>query len=322
MTPKVSVVMSVYNGERYLRQAIDSILGQTCTDFEFIIIDDGSTYGTADIISSCGDPRVRPIKNAENLGLTRSLNIGLDAASGEYVARMDSDDVSLPERLEKQVAYMDEHPEIAASGTWAQDIDQEGNILSKRRVPFGKRMNYDFWRPSPLIHPSTIIRVTHLGDLRYDSRIKYGQDYDLWLRLRKKYKIDNLPEYLLLYRVHDDSITRITWAEQLRSAYEVFYRQTGSAISFELFVELVSRSPNLNPIRRALLTHSLARALGRPYFRYLGEDILYAWNWLRQHLSFKAIKFRLLNIAYNLWQRIRPRTTNGSLNGKDPSRLP
>lgn len=322
MTPKVSVVMSVHNGEKYLCQAIDSILCQTFTDFEFIIIDDGSVDGTWDIISSYGDPRVRLIKNAENLGLTASLNMGFDTASGEYIARMDSDDVSLPERLQKQVAYMDEHPETAASGTWAQDIDQEGNIVRLRRVPFGKRMAYDFWRPSPLIHPSTIIRVAHLGDLRYDSRIKYGQDYDLWLTLRREYKIDNLPEYLLLYRVHTDSITRIKSAEQLHSAYEVFRRQTGFAISFDVFLELVNFSHKLNPIRRALLTRSLATAIRKPYFRYLREDISYAWDWLRPRFTRKAIKFRLLNVAYDLRRRTRPHPTNGSLNGKDPGRLP
>lgn len=280
--------MAVHNGERYLCQAIDSILGQTFTDFEFIIIDDGSIDSSLEIISSYDDPRVRLIKNAENLGLTPSLNIGFDTASGEYIARMDSDDVSLPERLRKQVAYMDEHPEIAASGTWAQDIDQEGKMVGLRRVPFGKRMDYDFWRPSPLIHPSTIIRVAHLRGLRYDAGIKYGQDYDLWLTLRRKYKIDNLPEYLLLYRVHTDSITRVKWAEQLHSAYEVFRRQTGFAISFEVFLELVSFSRKLNPMRRALLTRGLAKALHRPYSGYVREDISYAWNWLRPHFIRKA----------------------------------
>lgn len=321
MKPKVSVVMSVHNGERYLRQAIDSILGQTFTDFEFIIIDDRSIDRTLEIISSYGDPRVRLIKNTENLGLTTSLNIGVDTASGEYIARMDGDDVSLPERLQKQVAYMDEHPDIAASGTWAQDIDPEGNMVGLRRVPFGKRMDYDFWRPSPLIHPSTMIRVAHLGELRYDSGIKYGQDYDLWLTLRREYRIDNLPEYLLLYRVHADSITRAKSAEQVRSAHEVFCRQTSFAISFDDFFELISFARKLNPIRRALLMRSLAKAVGKPYFGYLREDISYAWNWLRAHFTLNAIKVRLMNVA-DLERPTRPNGTDASLKGKDPSRLP
>jgi glycosyltransferase involved in cell wall biosynthesis len=314
--------MAVHNGARYLRQAIDSILGQTFVGFEFIIINDGSTDGTSNIISSYGDPRIQLITNSRNLGLTKSLNIGFDAACGEYIARIDSDDVSLPERLEKQVAYMDRHPDIAASGTWAKDIDQEGNIKFLRHVPVGKRMAYDFWRPSPLIHPSAIIRVAHLKGRRYNSEIRYGQDYDLWLSLRKEYKIDNLPEYLLLYRVHAESITRSKWAEQLKSTYEVFCRQTGFAISYEVFLELIGFSRKLNPVQRALLTRGLARALGTPYFRYVRADISYAWNWLAPRLTLKALKFRSMNIAYNLWLRIRPGTTSGSLKDKTQSRLP
>src|SRR5262245_60671731 len=106
--------MAVHNGEKYLRQAINSMLGQTFTDFEFIIVNDCSTDNTAQVINSYHDPRIRIITNEQNLGLTRSLNLALDAASGEYIARLDCDDVSLPERLERQVAYMDKHPEIAA----------------------------------------------------------------------------------------------------------------------------------------------------------------------------------------------------------------
>ncbi len=303
MTPKVSVVMAVYNGERYLRQAIDSILSQTFTDFEFIIIDDGSTDSTADIVHSYGDPRVRRMKNAENLGLARSLNIGFDTASGEYIARMDSDDVSLPERLQKQVTYMDEHPEIAASGTWARDIDQEGNMIGLRCVPLGNRMDYDFWRPSPLIHPSTIIRVAHLGDLRYDSKIKYAQDYDLWLRLRKKYKLDNLGEYLLLYRVHEKSTTQRNYSGQLQSAHEALFRHTELTMPYDVFLEFLGREAN--PIRHAALTHRMAKALQRPHRDYMAGDITYAREWLKPRLKLRVVMTKVLRLFISVWRRLK-----------------
>ena len=295
--------MAVYNGERYLRQAIDSILSQTFTNFEFIIIDDASTDRTAAILRSYVDPRVRWIKNPENLGLARSLNIGFDSGSGEYIARMDSDDVSLPQRLQRQVAYMDEHPEIAASGTWAHDIDQAGNILSLRCVPVGKRMDYDFWRPSPLIHPSTIIRRMHLGDLRYDSEIKYAQDFDLWLRLRKKHKLDNLPEYLLLYRVHDQSTTQRNYQNQLCSAYEALRRQTELLMSYEVFLEFLGGEAN--PIRHFILTHRMAKALQRPYRFYITGDVRYAREWLRPRLKLRVVKTKVLRLFISVWRRLK-----------------
>jgi glycosyltransferase involved in cell wall biosynthesis len=306
--------MAVYNGERYLRQAIDSILSQTFTDFEFIIIDDGSTDGTAVIIDSYDDPRLHRMKNLENLGLARSLNIGLDTASGEYIARMDSDDVSLPKRLEKQVAYMDERPEIAASGTWAHDIDQEGVMLSARCVPFGKRMDYDFWRPSPLIHPSIIIRVAHLGDLRYDSKIKYAQDYDLWLRLRKKCKLDNLPECLLLYRVHDNSTSQRNSTNQLRSAYESLRRHTELTMPYDVLLEFLGREAN--PIRHLVLTHQLAKALQRPHRNYMAGDITYAREWLAPRLKFRSVMRKVWRLFVALAKTKRLRGTNDSPNSE------
>src|SRR2546423_6687976 len=126
MRPRVSVLMPVYDVAKYLREAIDSILGQTFTDFEFIIIDDASTDRSAEIINSYNDPRIRFIQNEKNVGLIATLNRGLDLAYGEYLARMDQDDVSLPERLAKQVAFMETASDVAASGTWARDIDDKG----------------------------------------------------------------------------------------------------------------------------------------------------------------------------------------------------
>jgi len=115
--PKVTVLMPVYNGEKYLNEAIDSILGQTFKDFKFLIINDGSTDGTADILKSYKDSRIKVTNNEKNIGLTKSLNKGLKMAKSEYIARMDADDISLPTRLQKQVEFMDSHPKVGVCGT-------------------------------------------------------------------------------------------------------------------------------------------------------------------------------------------------------------
>jgi glycosyltransferase involved in cell wall biosynthesis len=277
--------MSVYDSEKYLREAIDSILSQSFKDFEFIIIDDGSTDRSAEIISSYDDPRIRAVSNATNLGLPASLNRGLDIAAGEYIARMDADDVSLPERLARQVSYMDAHPEIAASGTWAKDIDADGREFSTRCLPFGERMKYEFWRPSPIVHPSAIIRKSHLGSLRYDIRLPHAQDYDLWLALRARHELGNLPEFLLLYRVHPGSITSRHRGSQIRSTHEIASRRLGLNVSLAAFQHLLGLLPDVNPVTRFLARWRLARATHIPYRHYLSEDLAYARKWLRSSFT-------------------------------------
>src|SRR5258707_849690 len=138
MSPRVSVVMSVYNGEKYLGEAVDSILAQTFTDFEFIIIDDGSEDRSPELIEAYVDSRISFLRNEKNVGLTRSLNKGLQVASGEYIARMDCDDVSLPDRFAKQVAFMDANSGVGACGTWALDIDGAGKVIGRRETLTGE----------------------------------------------------------------------------------------------------------------------------------------------------------------------------------------
>jgi glycosyltransferase involved in cell wall biosynthesis len=290
VTPRVSVLMSVHDGEQYLREAIDSILGQAFKDFEFIIINDGSTDHTAEIIGSYADPRIRFMSNKTNLGLPASLNLGLDVAAGDYIARMDADDISLPERLSRQVSYMDAHPEIAASGTWAKDIDANGREFSARCLPFDERMKCEFWRPSPIVHPSAIIRKSHLGSLRYDTRLRHAQDYDLWLGLKAHHELGNLPEFLLLYRVHPASITSRHRGSQIRSTHEIVSRRLGLNVSFRGFQHLLGLLPELNPVSRVIARRRLARAIHIPYRNYLAEDLAYARNWLRACFAPRSIR--------------------------------
>ena len=282
--------MSVYNGEPFLREAIDSILNQTFKDFEFIIINDGSTDRSVEIISSYADPRMRFIDNKTNLRLPASLNLGLDVAAGDYIARMDADDISLPERLARQVDYMDAHPEIAASGTWAKDIDADGREFSARCLPFDERMKCEFWRPSPIVHPSAIIRKSHLGSLRYDPRLRHAQDYDLWLALKARHELGNLPEFLLLYRVHPASTTSRHRENQIRSTHEIVSRRLGLCVSFRGFQHLLGLRPQLNPVSRVIARWQLARAIHIPYRNYLSEDLTYARNWLRARFALRSVR--------------------------------
>ncbi len=200
--PKVSVIMSVYNGEKYLCKAIDSILDQTFKDFEFLIINDGSTDRTSEILQSYHDSRMKIINNVENIGLTKSLNKGLKIARGEYIARMDADDVSLLTRLEKQVNFFDKNKDIGLLGTSWYCIDDKGRKVSINKAPKGKQSVHF------MCHGTTLVRKDCLEEVGFYREIfEYAQDYDLWLRIADKFEIENIREPLYKLRVHNDSIS-------------------------------------------------------------------------------------------------------------------
>jgi glycosyltransferase involved in cell wall biosynthesis len=157
--PKVTMLMSVYNGARFLREAIESILGQTFRDFEFLIVDDGSTDDSREMILSYCDPRVRLVINDRNVGLPRSLNRGLDLAQGEYVARQDADDISESARLAKQVAFLDSYHDVALLGTWYRKIDEGGRIIGDRQLPCDHvRIRWCQLFFCPFVHTAIMLR--------------------------------------------------------------------------------------------------------------------------------------------------------------------
>lgn len=214
--PRVSVLMSVRNGGRWLRPAIESVLAQTWRDFEFLILDDASNDDSVAQIESFSDPRIRLIRLPENIGLTRSLNHGLRAARGEIIARQDSDDLSSPERLEKQVAFLDRHPEVAVVGTQARLIDAEGRSRGDRDLPVeAASVRWLSLLDNPVIHTAATFRVQvireELGG--YEESFPCCQDYDLWTRVMARHEVRNLDDRLVQVREHGGSISATRRAE-------------------------------------------------------------------------------------------------------------
>jgi len=205
MNPKISVVMSVYNGEKHLRESIESILNQTFTDFEFIIVNDGSTDNSLEIITSYDDERIKIINNEENIGLTKSLNKAIKQARGVYIARQDADDISLSNRLELQFKFLEKHPEVALLGTGIYVIDENGDEIEKRIMhPNPKR---SLLKGNRFIHGSVMFRKSVIDELgAYNETLRYSQDYELWLRLSKEYDVRNLTVPLYKLRMHKSSI--------------------------------------------------------------------------------------------------------------------
>lgn len=207
--PKVSVVMPAYNAEKYVTQAIDSILGQSFTDFEFLILNDCSTDGTEALICAYNDPRIVYIKNEKNMGVAATLNKGLAAAKGEYIARMDADDISLPERFEKQVAFLDAHPHVAVLGTHVECFSSQGSGPLVQYMGSSAQLRIDLLFASALAHPSVMLRRQLILDLGgYDSRFEGLEDYDLWCRVAEIADLAVLPQVLLRYRIHPSQVTQ------------------------------------------------------------------------------------------------------------------
>jgi glycosyltransferase involved in cell wall biosynthesis len=210
--PKVTVFMPVYNGEKYLKEAIESILVQTFPDFELLIIDDGSTDGSVTVVKSIHDSRIRFIQNERNMGLPYTRNKGFELAKGEYIAFIDCDDTSAPDRLEKQVNFMEEHPEVGICGSWVQDVTSEGRLIAGkvRQYPAEDRKirHMLLWSP-PLWNPSLILRRRVIIDhnLFHNPMYIIGEDYDLWVRASKVTQLANIPEILHYYRRHDLQIS-------------------------------------------------------------------------------------------------------------------
>lgn len=210
---KISVIMAVYNAEKYLAAAVDSILGQTYSDFELILVNDKSSDTSDSILRAYAaqDSRIVLLENEENMGLTKSLNRGLAVAKGEYIARMDADDISVPDRFEKQVAFLDSHPDYSFVSCIGRYIDENGNPEQLRLFP---ETNEEIYAMMPkvdaVMHPGVMFRredIAKIGNYCEDFRVV--QDYDLWFRgMAAGYKFYNIQEPLVLFRRNESYNTR------------------------------------------------------------------------------------------------------------------
>jgi glycosyltransferase involved in cell wall biosynthesis len=221
--------MAVYNGEKHLQKAVDSILNQTFKDFEFIIVNDGSTDSTPQLLASYAqkDHRIALIDNEKNLKLIRSLNRGLEHARGKYIARMDADDISLPTRFEKQVAFLDSHLEVGLIGAFPYNIKDSGKIIRLRTMPITDvEIRWQHLFGNAFCHSSVMFRRKLLQKTGlYDLQALHAEDYDLFSKMGLHSGFQNLPEPLVHYRVTEASISFIHRDEQLINAGIIALRE-------------------------------------------------------------------------------------------------
>ncbi len=228
--PLVSVLLAVSNGERYLRAALQSVLRQTVSDLELIVVDDGSTDSTPDILSAIDDERLRVLRNDERSGLAASLNRGLDETRGRYVARLDADDIAVPRRLERQLQRMVSGSQVAVVGSAVLELDPSGRLGMAHLMPSGSTaVRWAALFGSPFFHPSVLVdrEVLERYELRYDPDYLESEDYDLWTRLLAHAEGDNLTEPLVLYRVHAGQASQARGEIQRRFQERVSLRELG-----------------------------------------------------------------------------------------------
>jgi len=214
VNPQITVLMPVHNGGSFLPEAVDSILAQTFSDFEFLIIDDASTDQTAAYLQDLREPRVRLLRSEQRVRLARALNLGLNHARGEWIARMDADDISMPDRLSRQLDFLAKHPDVGLCGG---RINPFG--LHTGRY-YGLPENYEDLRSyalfnNPIAHPTVMMRRDLLEryDLRYDPDFCPADDYDLWARAMRHFPAMNMDSVLLHYRIHGESLTSTEWTD-------------------------------------------------------------------------------------------------------------
>lgn len=234
--PFVSVLMCVYNGGEYLSTAIKSVLDQTYNNYEFIIINDGSTDNSENVILSFDDERIRYIKNEENLRLIASLNKGLSLAKGEYIVRMDADDICMPNRIEKQIEFLELNPDAGLVGSFVETLGNKvDRIISFKTSP--EVIKFKLFLANHVFHPTVVIRTSIIKDneLKYKNYL-HAEDYKLWVDISRISNIHILPDVLLKYRVHESNISVNNAEYQLKISEQIRLEQLK-----ELGLKLVER---------------------------------------------------------------------------------
>ena len=258
-SPLVTVLMPVYNGQSYLGEAIESILNQSYKNFEFLIINDGSTDKTKEIICSYSDPRIRYVENETNIRLIATLNKGILLANGEYIVRMDADDISLPQRIEKQVAFMESHPAVGVCGSGFMIF---GNSERQVRYPLmHKEISVSMLFFNPICHPASIWRtcIIKKHGLQFDPEYLHAEEYKFWIDFGKYAEFANIDQVLLNYREHTLQVSNKEAAIQNKTAVRIrkeLFAQFGVFLNdqeMELWEELISVSDHFSNPDRVLL---------------------------------------------------------------------
>lgn len=215
-SPRVSVVIPAHNDAPYIGTAIDSILQQDFQALEVIVVDDASSDNTGDIVTAYSDTRVRYMRNQHNLGIAGARNRGLDAAQGEFMASLDSDDWAHPSRLARQIAFLEANPDHAAVGSWARWMDSRGQTIKgiTQRPITWQQAHAQLIYKSCVQQPSVTTRTEVMRALRYDENYRFSSDYELWVRMARHYRLTSQPEALVYCRRHATSTTRSPEAEQ------------------------------------------------------------------------------------------------------------
>lgn len=309
-SPLVSIIMSVHNGSSFLHEAIDSMLSQTFQNFEFIIIDDGSTDSTFSLVDGYRnlDDRILVIRFEKNQGLSTCLNVGIELARGKYIARMDADDISLPHRLERQVSFLESHPEIDVLGSCFTIIDETGKRIKDYVFPKDPGIilwNFIFY--NPIAHSSAIMRSATIKELGgYDQRLLRSQDYEMWWHVSLNGRIANLQEICLLLRQHGDSVSVKYRAQQHDFSRGIKQKYLGIILDREISAEILD---NLMGKRTTALSAVLTGNVILDYCEYCIRR-----SSPKVHLTIlvQALKKTLLKIMWfafhpvvlNIWRRI------------------
>jgi len=290
--PEVSVLIGVYNGETYLRESVQSVLGQTFSDFEVIVVDDGSIDRTFAILQELAgvDKRIRIVKNSENIGLTKSLDIALSYATGRYIARQDCGDISAPTRFEKQLSFFETHPGYAMCGTAMAIIDESGKLLKNEPAVLGyNAIRAEIINHNTFVHGSVMIDSSMLRQIGgYNENFVRAQDYDLFLRISRIFPVDNLEEALYLYRLSPDGISLRHTFEQCLCAEQA--RNTAAGV------------PNRKIDRSKIQSQALVEH-GR-YHMLMGNRLQAFKAFGRAYLAFPTTKSLLRCIRPMVWQAL------------------
>ncbi|HOZ36486.1 MAG TPA: glycosyltransferase [bacterium] len=276
--PKISVIMSVYNGQKYVQEAIQSIIDQTSKDWELIVVNDGSNDESGKIIAEFKDERIIIITNKVNLGLTKSLNLALNQAAGEYIARLDSDDISEAERLEKQLTFMEKHPEIVLVGSGVIRINDQGGKMANEQVATGPlALKYALLLHNPFYHSTIFFRRKEIMAAGgYNEDYRCAQDFELYSRLAKKYQLNNINEPLVRFRVHQESVVAQPESQKIvrKNALKIIFQNINyytpvSAEDYDRLKELliIKKSEASTTIKDLIMAATVNRRLWRAFIK-------------------------------------------------------